>query len=645
MAASPAVAEAAASVAGARVAGARVAGARATGARVVRALAAGCAGLALAGLALGAGAGAPPAAAGVDNFHFDSWDADYRISADAEGRSQARVTETITAHFPDTDVNRGFNRGLVIDYLGASTDPRDFSVVDGDGSPVPFEVHDAGELRTVAVGDNSYVHGPQTYVLQYTISDVILARDDGLADEFYWDLVSFWRLQAIEQFSATVAFDDATADALTGNVECYGGAFGSDERCAVSGAGTAADPIVIAPISVMDSQGITIAAGLEPGTFVQPPNRRASFTLQQMPLLSGGIAIASGILGSVLVGRGKRRRRVARGTIIAQYDVPAHLPPLIAGPLIGPRAGSPGAAQIVHLAVTGVTRLEDAAPMGTGSQAEPQQAIRVMDPARVGDPLDQQALYTLLPGAVPGAAILIPKTSTPFASAIAGLERAGSAAADQRGYTERARMPGAAAAGAASLALGVLAVALACASLAVRGPGVPALGLILGLAAIFPAAYALKKHHVHTPLGAEAAEWLEGTKLFIRVAEADRIRMLQSYSGAERRADGSVDVIEIYEKLLPYAMLFKLEREWAQVLAVRYEADPQQLRSWYPGVTLRYPGGVSSTITRFTGTIGSAASFGASSAGGSIISGGGSGGGGGGGYSGGGGGGGSTSGR
>ncbi len=46
--------------------------------------------------------------------------------------------------------------------------------------------------------------------------------------------------------------------------------------------------------------------------------------------------------------------------------------------------------------------------------------------------------------------------------------------------------------------------------------------------------------------------------------------MLQSYSGAERRTHGSADVVLVYEKLLPYAILFGQEDEWAGVLESAY---------------------------------------------------------------------------
>ncbi|WP_332798111.1 hypothetical protein, partial [Xanthomonas sp. WCS2019Cala2-53] len=47
--------------------------------------------------------------------------------------------------------------------------------------------------------------------------------------------------------------------------------------------------------------------------------------------------------------------------------------------------------------------------------------------------------------------------------------------------------------------------------------------------------YSFSKHTVLTAEGARLLEYLMGVKEFIRVAEADRLQMLQSYSGAERQ--------------------------------------------------------------------------------------------------------------
>lgn len=76
-----------------------------------------------------------------------------------------------------------------------------------------------------------------------------------------------------------------------------------------------------------------------------------------------------------------------------------------------------------------------------------------------------------------------------------------------------------------------------------------------------------------TRLAAEARNYLEGMRMFMLWAEADRLKMLQSPSGAEVK-DG---VVRIYERLLPYAIAMGIEREWARVVALRMESAPY----WY----------------------------------------------------------------
>lgn len=137
------------------------------------------------------------------------------------------------------------------------------------------------------------------------------------------------------------------------------------------------------------------------------------------------------------------------------------------------------------------------------------------------------------------------------------------------------------------LAVGLSAVALATPGMAVGRPaaiGTFVVALVATVVALVALIVSLPRRAVLTPQGAETREYLLGVREYIRLAEADRIRMLQSYRGAERRSDGSVDVIVLYERLLPYAMLFGLEREWGRVLAVQYERDGAA-PGWYYGYT------------------------------------------------------------
>jgi uncharacterized membrane protein YgcG len=134
-----------------------------------------------------------------------------------------------------------------------------------------------------------------------------------------------------------------------------------------------------------------------------------------------------------------------------------------------------------------------------------------------------------------------------------------------------------------------------------------------------------------TARGAEVRDHLAGLKVFIEWAEADRIRMLQSPVGAERVAVDVADprqMLDLYEKLLPYAVVFGQEKDWAQQLAVLYGAGNSP--GWYIGTGSFDASSFSSGISTLSTTSSSSSSTSGGSGGGGSAGGGGGGGGGGG---------------
>jgi len=59
---------------------------------------------------------------------------------------------------------------------------------------------------------------------------------------------------------------------------------------------------------------------------------------------------------------------------------------------------------------------------------------------------------------------------------------------------------------------------------------------------------------------------LWGIHDFVQLVEKDRFAMLQSPEGALRTPLGELEVLKLYEKLLPYAVLFGLEKQWMKEL-------------------------------------------------------------------------------
>ena len=125
------------------------------------------------------------------------------------------------------------------------------------------------------------------------------------------------------------------------------------------------------------------------------------------------------------------------------------------------------------------------------------------------------------------------------------------------------------------------------------------------------------------------------------MAETERIKMLQSVDGADTSPEG---VVHLYEKLLPYAAVFGLEKSWLKEMERYYQvADVEDSVLQENGLSLTDLAVISNMTSRIANQSVSYSSGSSISGGGSFSSG--FSGGGGGGFSGGGGGGGGGGGR
>ncbi|WP_164234896.1 DUF2207 domain-containing protein [Microbacterium hydrocarbonoxydans] len=568
----------------------------------------------------------------VNDFSYASWDARFEVGLDDEGRARMHVTETLAARFPDFDQNRGIVRGLPTTYENASLELEVTSVTDGNGAPVPYEIEEDDGILYVLTGDDDFVRGLTTYVIEYETRDVILSRDDGRADEFYWDLLPLDSTQAIEAFQAEILFDGKMSDRLSGSTSCYVGYYGVSTRCELTQRSEDGRSMFAVSAEGLDAgEGVTVAIGFEPGTVTQAPARQPNPVTDTVPALAaaGGVLLSLGSWVALLLFRRSRRR--ATGIIVAQYEVPDDMPPLLAAAIV-PGAENVIPAEIVHLAVRGTLRIEE------GSQPE-QPRLRRLPGTPIPDQLDVEALDALFAGKKRKDVVTLPRASETFAGRMSALEKRGKDAATARGLTTTARSR--AAVVVQWMAIAVVAVGFVLALWGVisgRVTAVPAM-VAISVAVVLVLLSGLVtfiKHTVASAEGARAYEHLMGVHEFIRVAEADRLRMLQSYSGAERRKDGTADVIVLYERLLPYAMLFGMEKQWGKVLEAAYEQE-QHGASWIGDPSAPF---ARSQLTAFAASTHAAATYsapttGSSSSSGGSFGGGFSGGGGGGGFSGG----------
>jgi uncharacterized membrane protein YgcG len=284
-------------------------------------------------------------------------------------------------------------------------------------------------------------------------------------------------------------------------------------------------------------------------------------------------------------------------------------------------------AEVLEQAVAGSIRIVEGAPKLFGGL---RLSAVLVDPSKAdGD--GRMLLDGLFTDGVPGDEFEFGRSDTRLSSAAQKILKWANVELQTRGLRRRVKgsvraLPILAAAAAAAL---VYVFGIAALDGGVVSP-VPVTLIVASTLVLF-AVFALMGRKPLTAAGAEVRDHLLGLKEFIEWAEADRIRMLQSPQGAERVRIDSRDVRQIlwlYEQLLPYAVVFGQEKQWAKELARLYGPDNSPV--WYAGTSGFNAGSFSSGISSMTASTAASSSTSGGSGGGGSAGGGGGGGGGGG---------------
>ncbi len=547
-------------------------------------------------------AGAPSARADVNDFTFDSFDADMLLTRTSDGHAALNVTETIVARFPDEDQNKGIVRVIPDDYNGIALHTEVVSVTDGNGSPVPYEVEESRREVRVLTGDDTYVRGVQTYVISYTQRDTIRSFGDTDADEFYRDINGTDGKQPYGEVSARLRVDaDLAEAALDGAASCYQGPLGSRTPCDISPSGGAGAPLTWSAraANLGPGENMTIAVGFVRGTFVAREVYRTpleQFSADNAAMLGGvslgavGLGLAG--VGAAVVARRRGRDAEGRGVIVPEYGPPEGVDVLEGAELVQRgRAGIPAA--VLDTAIAGHLRIIDD-PLG--AQRLTLELVRP-DGAT---PLRRGVLTAVFGAeAEPGARVSLGSHNQDAATALHALPKAAAAELRRRGWTERPRHDRSALA--IVLAIGAFTIAIATLIVAAAGTypawwqvaAVPATVLTGILSFVF-----LRYRDRVTDAGSAARDHLKGLRDYLALAEADRLRVLQSPEGAERRPVDPGDptqVLHLYERLLPWAVVWGVEKEWVEALDTRVRETGDDLR-WYAGTNGFSPAAFSSTF-------------------------------------------------
>ncbi|MFZ4840991.1 DUF2207 domain-containing protein [Mycetocola saprophilus] len=585
------------------------------------------------------------AKSGVENFTFDSFEGVYSLSRDAERHSRVDARETFVARFPDTDQNRGIVRAIPRDYRGVDLGTRVESVTDAEGKAVPFSVESSRSNILVSVGDDTFLHGTNTFVLHYTQRDSTRYFSNTRMDEFYRDSIGTQLRQPVDAATMKVVIDPTLVPALTNHQACYVGPEKSSQKCEFSRADAdGAAVFTSAQQRLAPGENITMSVGFTAGTFAQTKSLGEQPIFGWLPAVLAALSILLVIFAAIL-----RRRRNPRvtgdGIVVAQYTPQPGVDLGVAADLLHKR-NLPQAA-MVDLAVRGKLRIVETEGKGLFSKKSTY-TLEYLAPEE-GKGASARVLRALF-GKDPavGKTRSLDKPSRKLTEAITTLTSSTREQALAQGLRRWEKLPAAAWWAITSVLAFIATLGMTITAASQGGAPAVAVGatVITGITMLLTLLFAMPVAALSAD-GMRAVEYLKGLKLYLEVAEEDRLRILQSPQGAERvdvtasatGADFGAAAIEpqrvlrLYEALLPYAVLWGVEKEWVKTLAGRYETDLSE-PNWYVGHNGFNAAALGVGIAGFNSAVSTASSWsnsGGSGVGGSMgggFSGGGAGGGG-----------------
>lgn len=481
------------------------------------------------------------------------------------------VRETLVADFPEIDQNHGIRRSIPeLSYDRFPGLIEKVSVTDGQGEAREFETStDQGFLNLlIKPSDGSYVHGRQTYVIEYHQAWVINNYQSTTGfDEFYWDVNGTGWLQNFDQVKATVTFDKTLSEnVVAGKASCYEGQQGSAKRCSSTEVNN--QQMVFTSKNLQAGENLSIAIAFKPNV-ANTAGPNITGTLNWF-----GFWICLSLVILILLWAIYFRifgiRSSTKGSFVVPQYKPAAEPGLLISALVSRKTAHLYQASVVELAVMKLIEIEVVADSDNKDFLLRRTALATANS-------DQLALLAQLSLIKSGDELLLAQNMSTqqknqLSKALLSLRGAATKRVSAGGYFQKR-------------ALGIPALGFVVALLIYAGWLFFAGSLDSEVAAGFVVApilsfvpfvacyWLLLSKRALTSKGSELVSFVKGLGMYIDLAEKDRLEYLQSPKGASLKPSEiqGREVLKLYEALLPWAILLGLQAKWNKALTNLYQ--------------------------------------------------------------------------
>lgn len=512
---------------------------------------------------------AKPAHADVNDFVINNFQADYRLTTeDPQGLLHVKERIDLTFH----DFNHGILRALPETYNSQNLHSHVDSVTRADGSKWKFTSSTQNSNLVLKIGDpNITLTGQQTYVISYTMRNVVRFFDDH--DELYWNVNGTQWQQPFEKVEATVKLP-SQVKLQEGKLVCYTGAFTSSSKiCDITANGNTVTTHTLQALGPYET--LTYAIGFDKGVF-----RPATFwdwakENVEWLVLAIGLPILTFIMATwYWFKRGRDPK--GRGVIIPEYGPPKGLTPIESGVIVDFKTDNRDLTSIIiDLAVRGYIKIIETKKDRLIGKDKLDYSFEQTKTDTTGLRVFEKRLLEDLFKNVD------PETNTVSVKDLRKQHFYLTATAIRKevndelvlfGYFANNPVKVFAKQAAIPSAIFILIALLG------KALGYPLLvGLTVSLVIV---ALYIPLMTKRTAKGVEAKEYIEGLKLYMNTAEADRLKMLQGPNA--RYAEDYHEpkkTVKLFEKLLPFAVAFGVEKEWAKQFEGIYTDPPD----WYSG--------------------------------------------------------------
>jgi uncharacterized membrane protein len=489
-------------------------------------------------------------------FTIDKFHSDIMINED----SSIFVKETIDVEFHQQ--RHGIYREIPFKYRDdfgkvITTPTRVLSVTDGSGKAWKYKVERTGPVINIRIGDaRKYVEGRRTYIITYTVENVILFFKDH--DELYWNVTgNFWKAPIKE--ASAVVFLTTKEKGKNLMASGYEGGYGSKEECSYETYDNSGK--FRAKRSLKMGEGLTVVFGWDKG-LVFPPSSWKKFWWA-VNFKENWVFLLPIFSFLYMANRWYRKGRdpKVRESITVMYGPPKFenqpLTPAEVGTLVDEKLDPRDiTSTIVGLAVKGYIKIEETKKEGLIFDKTDYYLRKVKGPDAEVSPFERELMERLLGGK---AGVRVSDLKNKFYAYLPELKKALYGELTRKKYflssPEKVRN--------SYLVAGFLVFVFSVLAFVFLVPNPGWKGIIAGILTGTSVLAFAKYMPAKTRAGAFAYMDVLGFQEFMNRAEKDRL---------ERMGDK-----DLFSKFLPYAIALDVADNWAKAFEGIYQDPPH----WY----------------------------------------------------------------